>query len=421
MNPNKKNTLLLFFLAVLYTSSNGQPKMAHQKFTVEVGNSSLFDLQAEPLPDEGQGYFMKYTTPLRKGKSFRYECENPNAMKGVEGHLKFRAYNNEVSGWIDIYFDNPAVGSMKYEVKSDWPFMVTQVIPFAEKRIPNLWLEITADTAHYGGVKSGIKVSGVSGSNKPVPNPNMDEPIPPIINFDWEVQQRMRKDDDDDDDHNGKAYKEVTYFFTSGGEYAAVKPEDKSFSLMVYSKKGHTWLFDDKKKTITVMSMPKTVGEGAAMGKAIAEDIKKAPLHKDRDDETITITKTGKTKSVLGYTADEYEMKNNRVQTTSKTSKTGTASFWYAKVPFDPVKIYTMGAGRPADMSAMQKNPKMKNNIAAIPVLNQNYLWVETEAGAIKGMETTTIKKVNNTINTAGYTIKVMNGLKDLLTGDDNN
>jgi hypothetical protein len=87
----------------------------------------------------------------------------------------------------------------------------------------------------------------------------------------------MRKDEDDDD-NKGKAYKEVTYLFTSNGDYAAVKPEDADFSLMIYSKKGYTWIIDDNKKTITVMSMPKTVGEGAAMGKGIAEDIKKAPL-----------------------------------------------------------------------------------------------------------------------------------------------
>jgi hypothetical protein len=246
---------------------------------------------------------------------------------------------------------------------------------------------------------------------------SMDEPIPTEINFDWQVTQRLQKDDDDKND--GKGYKYVTYFFTSTGDYAAVKPEDKSFSLMIYSKKGHTWIFDDKKKTITVMNMPKTVGEGGLMGKKIAEDIKKAPLRKDKDDEAFTITKTGKTKNILGYTAAEFEMKNNKVLTTKNAAKSGTMSFWYVKAPFDPVKIYTMGAGRPADMSKLQNNPRMKNNMAAIPVLNKNYLWAETESGSIKGLETIEIKKVNNTIRTAGYKIKVMKSLKDMMTDTD--
>ena len=75
----------------------------------------------------------------------------------------------------------------------------------------------------------------------------------------------------------------------------------------------------------------------------------------------------------------------------------------------------------PTDVSKIENDPKMKNNIFAIPVLNKNYLWVETETGGIKGMETTEIKKVNNTINTAGYKIKRINGLKDMVEKEADN
>lgn len=242
--------------------------------------------------------------------------------------------------------------------------------------------------------------------------------LPPVINFDWQVIQHTNKDEVDK--NNGKLYEEVTYLFTSNGDYAAVKPEDKSFSVMIYSKKGQTWIFDDKKKTITVMNMPKTVGEGGAMGKEMAEKIKKAPLTKDKHNNEFTITKTGKTKNFLGFTADEYVMKSNKVITSANAAKTGTMSLWYAKVPFDPVKIYTMGVGRPADISKIQNDPKMKNNMFSIPVLNKNYLWVETESGGIKGMETIEIKKVNNTIYTGGYKIKVMGSIKDMMNDPDN-
>ncbi|MEO8404639.1 MAG: hypothetical protein ABI480_08595, partial [Chitinophagaceae bacterium] len=209
---------------------------------------------------------------------------------------------------------------------------------------------------------SGGATTSSTTTNTNTPPPELDEPIPAIINFDWQVVQRTAKDPDDDD-NNGKAYQEVTYYFTSNGDYTAIKPEDKSFSLMIYSKKGHTWIFDDKDKTITVMSMPKIVGEGAQAGKDVATSIKKAPLAKDKGDEKFTITKTGKTKTILTYTAEEYELKNTSASTTSGTSKTGTGSFWYITAPFDPVKIYTMGAGRPADISKMQNDPKFKNNI----------------------------------------------------------
>ena len=168
------------------------------------------------------------------------------------------------------------------------------------------------------------------------------------------------------------------------------------------------------------MNMPKTVGEGGMMGKKLAEDINKAPLRKDRDDEHFTITKSGKTKMFLGaYPAEEYVVQNNKVLTTKSTGKTGTMSLWYAKVPFDPVKIYTMGAGRPTDLTAMQNNPRMKNNMAAIPVLNKNYLWVQTAAGGLTAMEVTRIEHAFHTVTTAGYTIKIMKGLKDAMQGDD--
>ena len=277
----------------------------------------------------------------------------------------------------------------------------------------NAQTQISAGTVNHGTSRD----SGIKGSMGNNPKQNYDEPIPAIINFDWQVTQRMHKDDEDD--NNGKAYQIVTYFFTSNGDYAAVKPDDASFDLMIYSKHGQTWLIDDKKKTITVMNMPKTVGEGGALGKAVAENIKNGPIQKDTvSNDEFAVIKTGKTKNILGYTADEYQMRPKVIATKNAIP---AVSFWYAKVPFDPVKIYTMGAGRPADLSKINNNPKLKNSVFAIPVLNTNYLSAETEAGGMKAVETTEIKKVNNTIYTAGYKIKRKNSLKDMLKEDDDN
>ena len=52
-------------------------------------------------------------------------------------------------------------------------------------------------------------------------------------------------------------------------------------------------------------------------------------------------------------------------------------SWWYAKVDFDPIKIYTMGAGNAAMAAKVKNNEALKNNPAAIPVLNKNYLWAD--------------------------------------------
>jgi hypothetical protein len=154
------------------------------------------------------------------------------------------------------------------------------------------------------------------------------------------------------------------------------------------------------------MNMPRLVGEGGQMGKAIAEKLKKQPLKKDAA-EKITATKTGKTKNICGYTAYEYEIK-------SEGSK---SSWWYAVVDFDPVKIYTMGAGNTASAAKLKDNEALKDNPMAIPVINKNYLWAEVEADGKKGMETKSISKTGFAFSTAGYTIKDMSakGLKEII------
>jgi len=155
------------------------------------------------------------------------------------------------------------------------------------------------------------------------------------------------------------------------------------------------------------------------VGKAVAEGIAKQPIEKDSadDGETLDVVKTGKTKNILGYTADEYVMKPKQMKKT-KEKNAAAISFWYIKVPFDPVRIYTMGVGRPADLSKIQNNPRYKNNILAIPILNMNYLWAETEVGGQKGQETLEIKHVNNTVLLAGYTIIVTHNLKEALKAE---
>jgi hypothetical protein len=404
----------IYYIAILFIVISNNKAIAQRNCDIWIMNSTFFNIKADGYPEKGEGIFINYQSIIEKGKEVHYSCHQDNTLKGVEGHLKLRAYNGEVSGIIDIYFDNPAIGDLTFTVNADWPFVVENIHGTPKRnQSPNAWINIKVDTT-----RNTNPVNPLTGSGHTSPKQNLEEPIPPVINFDWQVVQRIPKDEDDDND--GKAYNEVTYFFTSSGDYAAIKPTDKSFNLMIYSKKGYTWMFDDKKKIITVMGMPKIVGEGAVLGKEVATKINKAPLNKGKD-EMFTITKTGKTKPFLSYTADEYLMKNNKVIASSNTSHTGTASFWYVKVPFDPIKIYTMGAGRPADLNKLQNDPRMKNNITAIPVLNKNYLWVETDMGGKKGLETLSIERKNNTVYTAGYKVKQIKNLKDAIQGGDDN
>lgn len=223
--------------------------------------------------------------------------------------------------------------------------------------------------------------------------------LPVSISFERQVVQQNNTED---------GIATTTYYFTINGDYAMVKrtAPGEDMTTLLYTKDGQTCILDEKNKTITIMNMPKLVSEGAGMGKAIAEKIKNKPLQKDTE-EKMTVTKTGKTKTICGYTAYEYEIKN----------EDGALKWWYAQVDFDPVKIYTMGAGSSSTAAKLKDNEALKNNPAAIPVLNKNYLWAEAEAGGKKGLETKSISKTGFRFSTEGYTIKNLakRGLKDVI------
>ncbi len=246
---------------------------------------------------------------------------------------------------------------------------------------------------------SGNTSSQTTTPSGPEQNLNLDEPIPPVIQFDWVVVQQGFNDNDN-------SYKQVTTYYTDSGEYVGANLEPGQF--MMYSKKGNTWVLDSNEKTITVFSMPTIMGEGGMAGKALAEKFNNGPLPVDTSDtDSIIIVKSGNTKTILTYTADEY-------QVSKKSTPAGQyVSIWYATVPFDPVKIYTMGVGRPADISKFQTDPKLINNPLSIPIVNKDYLLAEEDAQGQQVMQTLSITPTTYAINTTGYQIKVIHGLKD--------
>lgn len=224
---------------------------------------------------------------------------------------------------------------------------------------------------------------------------NTTPALPASITFEHKAVQQGN-------DEDGKTT--TTYWFTTNGDYAMAqhKATDDDGTVL-YTKDGHMCMVDEKAKTITIMTMPKILGDvGEAVNKEVKQNNK--PVNKD-EDLGMTVTKTGKTKTICGFTAYEYQVK----------AEGGTSSWWYAKVDFDPILIYTMGAGKLGDLSAAKNKAALKNNPMAIPVQNPNYFFAEVEAGGQKGMETTSITTTTYTFSTAGYKIKTIGGLKQAL------
>lgn len=228
------------------------------------------------------------------------------------------------------------------------------------------------------------------------PAQNNSTTLPSSITFERTVVQQTNGEE-------GKAT--TTYYFTINGDYAMAKHDEvgeDEKAMVLYTKDGKMCMINEKEKTIMIMNMPKMMGDA---GNAIKEGMKKKPLPKKDEEDKMTVTKTGKTKTICGYTAYEYEITNEK----------GKSSWWYAAVDFDPIKIYTMGAGNSSMADKIKDNPAMKNNPMAIPVMNKNYLWAEIEVAgnlpagqAGKGMETKSITKTTFTFSTAGYSIQEM-------------
>jgi hypothetical protein len=217
-------------------------------------------------------------------------------------------------------------------------------------------------------------------------------PLPPSITFERTVVQQTNGED-------GKAT--TTYYFTINDDYAMAKHEatgEDEKAMVLYTKDGKMCMIDENKKTIMIMNMPKMMADA---GSAVKESMKKHQLPKKDDEEKMTVTKTGKTKTICGYTAYEYNI----------TNEGGNSSWWYAQVDFDPVKIYTMGIANAGIADNVKNNPAIKDNPMAIQVINKNYLWAEVEVAGKKGMETKSISKTSFVFSTAGYAIKEMKNM----------
>ncbi len=219
---------------------------------------------------------------------------------------------------------------------------------------------------------------------------NVNLIIPATITFSRQVIQQT---------HGEDGIKTVTYYFSLNGDYAAMKPDPKSkmgMDLMVYAKGGKALMFNHKQKTITILNMARVIGNGIKMSNKVAEQMAFKMI--TNEEGSARVIGTCKSKMICGYPAVQYEMMNEN----------GIAFWYFAKVDFNPIKIYTMGLGncRTQENLNAKHIRELRNTPMGIPVLNKNYLLVEMSSpGGIKDMETKMISKKTFKVSTTGYKI----------------
>lgn len=248
--------------------------------------------------------------------------------------------------------------------------------------------------------------------------------VPKAYHFDYKVVYEINREEN-------KTPEKVNYYFTKNGDYMSTETEDsqneKDLNFMINTKDGLMITFgeesvpkepDKNRKVLKVMDMHSLMkGSGEAMA-ALAKNMPKKDkpeAEKKNSNDLDNFVKTGKTKQVFGYTAEEYSKHFTKDE--NGTERSGTISVWYAKVDFDPEMMFSMGMGSmAAGRSQSNAQQSHSNNMLGVGLTQKNYLLIEmdfaeTGGKSGSGMKVVSIEKTNLDKSTEGYFVKNYAGM----------
>jgi hypothetical protein len=245
--------------------------------------------------------------------------------------------------------------------------------------------------------------------------------VPAAYHFDYKVVYEIDREEK-------KTPETMSYYFTKNGDYMSMETSDsqkeKDMNFMINTKDGMMITFGEEpvpknpeknRKVLKVMDMHSMMkGNGETIA-AFAKNMPKkdnTEAEKKKPNDLDNFVKTGKTKQVFGYTAEEYSREITKEENGKVHS--GTMSVWYAKVDFDPEMMFSLGMG---NLAGGQSQSKMHpNNMLGLGLTQKNYLMVEmdyAEKGGKSGtgMKVVGIEKTNFSKNTEGYYVKNFSGM----------
>jgi hypothetical protein len=269
-----------------------------------------------------------------------------------------------------------------------------------------------------------LTVSGIFRTNAQETGKTPEYKVPAAYHFDYKVVYEVNREEK-------KTPETMSYYFTKNGDYMSIEsPEmekEQDMNFMISTKDGLMITFgeepvpkkpDQHRKVLKVMDMHSMMkGSGEAMA-ALAKNIPKkdkTEAEKKKPDEMDNFAKTGKTKQVFGYTAEEYSRHITKVENGKEHS--GTMSVWYAKVDFDPEMMFSLGmGGLAAGQSQSKMNQTHPNNMIGLGLTQKNYLLIEMDFAedggkSGSGMKVVNIEKTNFNKSTEGYFIKNYAGM----------
>jgi hypothetical protein len=269
-----------------------------------------------------------------------------------------------------------------------------------------------------------LTVSGICRINAQETTKTAEYKVPAAYHFDYKVVYEVDREDK-------KGPETMSYYFTKNGDYMSMESsemeKEKDMNFMISTKDGLMITFgeepvpkkqDQSRKVLKVMDMHSMMKGSAETIAALAKTMPKkdqADAEKKKPNEMDNFVKTGRTKQVFGYTAEEYS-KNFTKEENGKVHE-GTMSVWYAKVDFDPEIMFSLGMGSMAGGGAQSRmNQTHPNNMLGLGLTQKNYLLIEmdySEKGGKSGtgMKVVSIEKTNFNKSTEGYFIKNYAGM----------
>ena len=216
--------------------------------------------------------------------------------------------------------------------------------------------------------------------------------VPDSYTFDYEVVQQIKSDKNKS--HDAQL---ITYYYTQNGDYMAIVPDKGKSGFLIYTKEGVNVIVDNEKKSIVLMRLGSLISD---IGKAYSNQKKNNPAP-DSSSSKSKAAKTGNTKQICGYSADEYSYTNNKGE---------TGSVWCAKVDFN-ASMFLMGMASSINgKSSMGKMPQSQD----YPSFNDPHMLVAEVKSAThpdEGITTQSISKKSFSINTKDYKINDMSNM----------
>jgi hypothetical protein len=221
--------------------------------------------------------------------------------------------------------------------------------------------------------------------------------LPDSYHFDYQVTQKL------DNKKNPADSCLLHFFYTTSGDYAAArisgKTGHKENLLVLLTRDGNAVIVDDHKKNITIISLRKLMADLSSITKWIKMDSLLAQFRQKTEGNKMESVKTGHTKAVSNYTAEEYSVSD---------SKGHKASVWLAKVDFPTPGDIILGSG----VGNLLK--MMSDRMAAHPLLlaltQPMTLITEIDGGESADdrgihMHTESISHTRTSVTTSGYQV----------------